>query len=254
MNSTKPEIIAVIPCYNTADNIAEVVQKAIPHVDHVIVIDDGSTDATAKAAEEAGATVIKHDKNLGKGAAMKEGAQQASPNSIIVFIDGDGQHNASEIPLLLKPIVEDGVDFVIGSRYMSKSNTISPPFKRKSTNFVANVIISTVVTLPITPKKNTCHKKQPQNNNYRVINGRFKWFTDCTGGFRALKTESWQKLKLTSDGFQIETEMLYEAVKNGLLIAEVPASCTWKGSTSKLSIIRDGAKTVGMLAKKVVKR
>ena len=115
MTDVKPRIVAVIPCYNTESHIAEVVTKCLPYVDQVIVVDDGSTDDTTEVARKAGALVLSHDKNIGKGAAMKYGAQQANAD-ILVFIDGDGQYNPSEIPRVTEPIILNGFDAVIGSR------------------------------------------------------------------------------------------------------------------------------------------
>jgi glycosyltransferase involved in cell wall biosynthesis len=250
-------IVAIIPCYNTARHIGEVVKKTLPHVDRVIVVDDGSKDATAQLAEEAGATVVNHNNNLGKGSAMKTGVNNAKEATIVVFMDGDGQHNPAEISLLLKPILEDNADFVLGSRYLVKSNAITPPFMRRLTNFIASVIISAVVSTPLTPKYNRTtivKNRLSSNGNYKALNGKLKWFTDCTGGFRVLRTQSFNKLNLTANGYQIETEMIYEAVKNGLSIAEAPTTCSWKGSVSTLSIARDGAKTITMLGKKILRR
>jgi len=250
-------IVAIIPCYNTACHIGEVVKKTLPHVDRVIVVDDGSRDATAQLAGEAGAIVVGHESNMGKGSAMKTGAQHAKEATIMVFMDGDGQHNPEEIPCLLKPALENDVDFVIGSRYLVKASASKPPFMRRLTNFVASVIISAIVTTPLTPKnKNTALKHTIINSNgyYRSLNGKLKWFTDCTGGFRVLRTESFNKLNLTANGYQIETEMIFEAVKQNLSVAETPATCSWGGSISTLSIAKDGAKTIIMLVKKVINR
>ena len=108
-------IVAVIPCYNTESHIAEVVTRCLPHVDQVIVVDDGSTDDTTEVVRKAGALVLSHDKNIDKGVAMKYGAQQANAD-ILVFIDGDGQYNPSEIPRVTEPIILNGFDAVIGSR------------------------------------------------------------------------------------------------------------------------------------------
>jgi hypothetical protein len=75
--------------------------------------------------------------------------------------------------------------------------------------------------------------------------------SDCTSGFRAIKKEAWQKLDLISQGFQIETEMIYEAAKNNLTIAEVPISCNWNNRLSRLSIIKDGLRTSKLLTRKI---
>lgn len=245
----KLKVVAAIPCFNTELYIGEVVSRVKKYVDQVIVINDGSHDRTTQAAQDAGAIVIYHEVNRGKGAAMKFAAQEAQAD-IIVFIDGDGQHNADEIPSLLQPILDGQADLVIGSRFLHGSKKDSTPLSRRFANFGASVIISLIVSSPMTHKKRAGNRPKVGAANYRLIRGHLKWFTDCTGGFRAIKKDSWEKLTLVSDGYQIETEMIYEAVRNGLRLAEVPVSCEWSGSLSKLSIIKDGTRTLRLLAKR----
>jgi glycosyltransferase involved in cell wall biosynthesis len=247
------KVVAAIPCFNTEKHIAAVVKSASKYVDQVIVVNDGSHDRTAKAARDAGALVINHEKNMGKGAAMKLAAKEAKAD-VIVFLDGDGQHDPSEIPLLLRPVIDGQADLVIGSRFIRDSRKVSAPFSRRFTNLIASVVISVIVSSPLTRKKqkDEGNGRLEKAADYRLIRGNIKWFSDCTGGFRAVNKESWQELALISDGYQIETEMIYEAVRNDLRIAEVPVSCKWGGSLSRLSIARDGSKTLGLLLGKVL--
>jgi glycosyltransferase involved in cell wall biosynthesis len=259
------KIIVAIPCYNTQQSIAEVVINCKKYVEEVVVIDDGSTDTTSQTAKAAGAIVISHEKNRGKGAAMKT-ALKETESDIIVFIDGDGQHNPDDIPTLLEPIIQGGADFVIGSRYLSKSKTSSNPFIRKASNVIASFIISFIISFvqPIArfiSRNSLNQRSQAQtrklaksdinNKNYRLLNGRFKWITDCTSGFTAMKKENYHKLNLLSNGFQIETEMIFEQSKNGFIIAEAPIRCNWERSSSKLSITGDGIKTLLLLSRKL---
>lgn len=250
----KPKVIAAIPCYRTEHYVRDVVSRAKKYVDQVIVVDDGSDDGTGEMAREAGALVIRHEKNRGKGAAMKT-AVQNSDADIVVFLDSDGQHNPDEIPELIEPIIQGRADLVIGSRHLPGSQIASPSFKRRLTNTLASIIISIVISvlLPLALWLNRLIKPSASSQvatNHQIRTKR--WITDCTSGFRAITREAWQRLDLTADGFQIEAEMIYEAAKNKLLIAEVPISCNWKSGVSSLSIFRDGWKTVKLLAQKLI--
>ena len=115
--------IAGIPAYNEESNIKKTVENAAKYVDKVIVCDDGSNDNTVLEAENAGAYVIKSQKNKGKGAALQELFKfaKASNADVMITIDADGQFVADEIPLLLKPIVEEKSDIVIGYRFDDKT-------------------------------------------------------------------------------------------------------------------------------------
>ncbi len=117
------KIVAVIPCLNEEHFISDVVFKTIKHVDKVIVIDDGSKDSTALLARDAGAKVISHTFNQGAGAATRTGFEAAIKYGadIVVTLDGDGQHNPDEIPLIVKPLLDGKADLVIGSRFLAEA-------------------------------------------------------------------------------------------------------------------------------------
>lgn len=238
---------AIIPCFNTALYIGEVVSQTRKFVDEVIVVDDGSTDDTLRVVEVALVRVIKHQKNQGKGSAMKTGVNNTDAN-LIVFIDGDSQHNPEDIPIFLSA-VSQGAELVIGSRHLGESKVVSPTFSRRITNIMASKIIS-FFTLFLLPWVKSCKMEKKQIATDNVIRERIR-ITDCTSGFRAITKDAWNKLDLSSDGFEIETEMIYEAVKHNLKISEVPISCHWKTTGSKLSIFRDGYRTIKLLLKKL---
>ena len=109
------KVSAIIPALNEEKSVGEVVRRALAHVDEVIVVDDGSTDNTAAVAEAAGATVIRHEKNRGILEATASGIG-AAEGDILVTLDSDGQHDPSEIPQLIAPILEDRADLVLGRR------------------------------------------------------------------------------------------------------------------------------------------
>jgi glycosyltransferase involved in cell wall biosynthesis len=264
-------VVVAIPCYNNEKYISGVVLRVRNYAHEVIVIDDGSDDKTAEMALAGGAKVIQHPVNLGKGAAMKTAIKQAK-GDILVFIDGDGQHKPEEMPSLLAPIVQGKADFVIGSRFLPGSQLHYEPLHRGIANTIASFVISCVISflLPIARFFSNHGQIKRENNNLkkgenwvsenlqadkklRIINGWFKWISDCTSGFTAMKLENVSKLNLTSNGFQIETEMIFEQAKNGYIIAETPISCNWDEKTSKLSIFRDGSKTIMLICRKLVK-
>jgi glycosyltransferase involved in cell wall biosynthesis len=121
-------ILIAIPSYNEELTIGSVIALAKEYGD-VLVIDDGSKDRTSKVARNAGAIVIRHDVNRGKGNALKTGFEYALSNGydIVVTLDADGQHNPDEIPLLLEPILKGESDLVIGSRYLNGAHKNIPP-------------------------------------------------------------------------------------------------------------------------------
>jgi glycosyltransferase involved in cell wall biosynthesis len=114
------KILAAIPCYNEGLAIGSVVLKARRYVDAVLVVDDGSTDDTKEVSQEAGALVVSHETNTGKGRAVKTALSYAVQKNFdpLVLLDGDGQHNPNEIPLLIEPLATDTADFAIGFRQL----------------------------------------------------------------------------------------------------------------------------------------
>jgi len=232
-------VVAAIPCLNTAPFIADIVAMASKYVDQVIVIDDGSHDGTAEAASKAGALVISQGINLGKGAAMKTAVCNTDAD-IIVFLDGDGAHDPQDIHNIISPILTGKADLVIGSRVLPGAHVPVSPLGRKLSNNIASLTISLIVSLFL-----------PLVTLFKCPMKRIR-IADCTSGFRAIRRDSWEKLNLTSQGFQIETEMIYEAARNKLIIIEVPISCQWSSKLSHLSILRDGLRTLKLLARKLI--
>jgi glycosyltransferase involved in cell wall biosynthesis len=112
------KIIAIIPAYNEEQCIEEVIAKTLKYVDEVLVIDDGSADNTSEVARQAGALVVRNVKNLGLGLTIRRGYLETleSDADIVVQLDADGQYDPEEIPVILKPILDDEADMVLGSR------------------------------------------------------------------------------------------------------------------------------------------
>jgi len=127
----KDKVFVVIAAYNEAAMIGDVVASVRRIGYPVVVVDDGSKDATAQVARTAGALVIRHPFNLGQGAALQSGIDLAllSGAEVIVTFDADGQHDAADIPRMANALAEDNVDFILGSRFLRPSSNI-PPLRR----------------------------------------------------------------------------------------------------------------------------
>ncbi|WP_405324539.1 glycosyltransferase family 2 protein [Methanobrevibacter sp.] len=198
-------IVAIIPAYNEEDALPDVIGGTLRHVDEVIVVNDGSSDKTAEVAIGAGARVISHSINLGKGEALKSGFKAVDDDSIIVTIDGDGQHNPDEIPDLIMPIIEDGADLVNGSRYMNGPEENTPAYRR-----VGQKVLDIATNISAGIK-----------------------ITDSQSGFRAFSSSAKDCFRFKDTGFGIESEMLVDAAEAGLKIVEVPITVRYDvdGST-----------------------
>src|SRR4030042_4859375 len=131
MDEGKKRTLAVIPCFNEEATIGSVVLKAKKYVDEVVVIDDGSSDKTAKIAEYAGAIVLRHNGNKGYGAALKSGFEYARENNfdIMTVLDGDGQHDADQIQTVMWPVTEGKADICVGSRFLDSTGNMVPMYR-----------------------------------------------------------------------------------------------------------------------------
>jgi glycosyltransferase involved in cell wall biosynthesis len=196
VKSTVPQNVTVIlPAFNEEISIGSVVLLTKYYADSVIVVDDGSSDRTAEIARKAGAEVIVHEVNKGKGAALKTGFEAANDMGadIIVTMDSDGQHNPAEIPKLVDPIIKGEADMVNGSRYLNGLGKNTPSYRR-----VGQTILDGATKL---------------NSGLQV--------TDSQSGFRAFSASMKDIFRFKAKGMAIESEMLADAGKYGLRIAEV---------------------------------
>ena len=126
--------IVIIPAFNEQAAIGSVVEKSLQYADEVLVVDDGSSDNTSQIAQDAGAILLRHPTNCGKGVSLRDAFKKVEGYDVVVTIDGDGQHNPDEIPVLVKPIEEGKADLVNGSRYLNgfdENTPASAPTSRK---------------------------------------------------------------------------------------------------------------------------
>jgi glycosyltransferase involved in cell wall biosynthesis len=223
LHTVKNQIIACIPAYNEEKTIANVITKTQKYVDRVIVCDDGSQDTTLQIVKRLDVDVLIHEKNMGKGEALKTlfiFAKQLNP-TVIITLDADGQHDPDELPRFIDPI-NKGFDVVIGSRYVDGSWNDAPFYRL----FGLKII-----------------------NSLFLIKGVVK---DTQNGYRAYSTRALDVvMQCKAKGYGIETEQLVRVIENGLKIIEVPITAHYKGLpyTSKMNPISHGLNLVAIAIK-----
>jgi len=209
-------ISVIIPAYNEAQGLPRVLSKIPDFVDEVVVVDDGSTDGTYSAASEFAArdsriTVLRLEKNYGKGCAMREGTKH-STGDIVVFIDADGQHKPEDIRRLVEPIIKGAADLTIGAR---KGDLRKRPFHRRLSNVITTKLIRWKIKQHI---------------------------YDTQSGFRAFRREFLPEIE--SDRYEVETEMLLKAAKMGARIAEVPVEVIYDPERESRFRVKDIVKFI----------
>jgi polyprenyl-phospho-N-acetylgalactosaminyl synthase len=210
------KVIAVIPAYNEATRIARVVQDALRHVSRVVVVDDGSADGTGRAAEQAGALVVRHAENSGAGAATMTGIEAARMlgATVIVTLDADEQHDPRDIPALLDPVKNGTADIVFANRFGQRNRI---PLIRRAFNGIGNL-----VTFAATGK----------------------WVSDSQCGFKVLGPKAVAQIDLRMRGFEFCTEIVRECAQHKWRVAEVPAKVMYSEYTlAKGQSFATGVKT-----------
>ncbi|HEX6292763.1 MAG TPA: glycosyltransferase family 2 protein [Herpetosiphonaceae bacterium] len=204
--------VALIPAFNEERFIGSLVLAVQSYVDHVVVVDDGSSDRTVAIARKAGATVVQHQVNQGKAAAVNTGftyVRRLRP-AVLVMLDGDGQHCADDIPQLLAPVRDGMADVVVGSRFKEIKSDI-PAYRKVGqhgltlvTNLASGVRIS-----------------------------------DSQSGFRAFSARALDQLSFSQGGFSIESEMQFLVREHRLRVLEVPIKVIY-AEPAKRNPVRHG--------------
>jgi len=220
------KVFCVSPAYNEEKTVAKVVEGALKNTDGIIVVDDGSIDNTYKEANKAGATVVQHNKNMGKGIALKTGFKKAleMDADIIVVLDADGQHNPEEIPKLLKTMNRENSDVVVGSRFLG--NIEGMPRIRILSNTLTTSILRLYFGLPL---------------------------TDSQSGYRAYKRRLLENVEFSATRFSAETEILVDAQRKGFKISEAKIQTIYGEEKSKMRVFGDTIRWLWDVDKQLLK-
>ncbi len=201
----------VIPAFNTASIIGEVVERVQRHTPRVLVVDDGSCDRTYWEANNAGATVLRHHENRGKGRALRTGFAWALEQGWdpVITLDSDGQHDPAEIPRFLKCYARQAADIVLGVRILSYHRM--PPHRRA---------------------------------NNRLISAVGSWLSgqkipDFQTGYRLIRAEVLRSVQLTTERYETEAELLIKAGRLGFHIAMIPIRAIYRNEISYVKPLRE---------------
>jgi len=210
-------VSVVIAAHDEAPSIAGVVRGCLAHtpdLNEVLVVDDGSRDATAALAEEAGARVVRLAVNQGKGAALRRGIAEAR-GEVLVFLDADGQDDPAEIPLLLGALADD-VALVIGSRFLGTFRDGAITGFNRAGNVGLTAVSNALFGMRV---------------------------SDTQAGFRAVRRSAVVDLPLRARRYDIETELLLRVHLAGGKVVEIPVTRSARShGASGLSSLRDGAR------------
>ena len=216
----------LIPSFNEERTIGSIVREIKDMGLDVIVVDDGSSDDTQKVASENGALVMRHVKNMGKGASIKEGFDfilRTTNFDAVIVMDGDGQHNPGDIPKFITRAEEYGDDIIIGNRMTLPKDM---PFARLATNKFMSFLLSTM-----------CKQSIPD--------------TQC--GFRLIKRKIFKAIDLESKKYDLESEFLIQASRKQFKIASVPIETIYRDELSRIHPVKDSIRFIGLLFKSYFK-
>jgi glycosyltransferase involved in cell wall biosynthesis len=203
----------LIPAFNEALYIADVVERARQHVAEVVVIDDGSSDGTADIARAAGANCLQLSENCGKASALRTGIAYARDQNFthVITLDGDGQHLPEDIPVMLRVAEETGADLIIGARSFDRTRM---PRSRYFSNVIGSRLASALVGCEI---------------------------RDSQSGFRLFRLDKLDEGKLRSRCYELEMEILIKMARSGCTIAHAPIRMVYDEgqARSKMKPVRD---------------
>lgn len=220
---SKQRFLVVIPAFNEGIFIYNVVRGAKKVVNDIVVIDDGSEDETADEARRAGAVVLTHSKNKGKGFALRTGFDYALRYNFdaVITVDGDGQHTGSDVAKLISIAQSNNADLAIGVREMT---LLQMPFVRLAANVASSVLVSFLVRRKL---------------------------SDVHSGARFIGTEILRAIKLTSANFDIEVELIIKAIRHGFRIVQVKIQTIYGSEKSDIKPFLDVVRYFRVLYKEL---
>jgi len=226
-NSSTPIIqsmktVVVIPAYDAAGSLPDLLAKIRCEIENIVVIDDGSSDKTAVTAVDSGATVIRHSRNRGKGAALRTGFAYAVENGFdsVITIDSDGQHDPADIPRFGQAFIESHADMIIGSRVGDRGLM---PWPRRFSNWSTSRFLSLILRRPI---------------------------EDCQCGYRLISIKLLKSIALESDKFELESEMIIRAIRGGFNVEFIPIRGVYvKNAPSHMRPLADTLRWCSMVLK-----
>jgi glycosyltransferase involved in cell wall biosynthesis len=203
----------LIPAFNEAPHIANIVKRVREHVEDVVVIDDGSADGTADVARAAGAICLQLPRNCGKASALRAGIAFARDRDFdrVITLDGDGQHLPEDITVILRVAEETGADLVIGARSFNRALM---PISRYFSNIIGSRLASALVGCEI---------------------------RDSQSGFRLFRLDKLDAAKLRSRCYELEMEILIKMARSGCTIAHATVRTVYDDgqARSKMKPVRD---------------
>jgi glycosyltransferase involved in cell wall biosynthesis len=241
-NTLDCKVVAIIPAYNEDRFIGSMILKAFDYVHEIIVVDDGSKDQTGAVAKAAGARVVRHDKNMGKGIALNTGleaARKLDPDAVVI-VDADGQHDPTQIPALAKRVLDcsNCIDTCTWCQEYNRADVEDDAQKALDSTQLADIVIGS--------RYLENKSKVPLS---RILGHRvFNWITrfssgiaatDSQSGFRAFSPKALNVLSFSSEGFSVESEMHLIAREYDLKIAEIPITVDYS-EKPKRNVIQHG--------------
>lgn len=197
------KLVVVIPAFNEEQRIAKTIEAVRPYADAIIVVDDGSSDNTSLKAKEAGAIVIRHMINCGPGAATQTGlvyAKSLQPEYVATF-DADGQHEASDLPVMLEFLVDQKKEVVFGSRFL-QSNRV--PLVRRLANTAGNFLTYFLSGI---------------------------YLSDSQSGFKIFSVKALDHITITANGFEFCSEIVREVAAENITFCEFPIKVYYSQET-----------------------